>query len=306
MSLTTLTDYYASLLAYEYRGLPNASRQVKLWASQMTGEGLPELLLNCFDLDAAVGAQLDILGQYVGLARNIGLPVARPYFGLWTYAEPTLDPARYQGTWEPVSNTPDISPAGSIGDWWVTSAAGASTAPLADTFACGDVVLATSTIAFVRYTHAPVYPYGDNTPNGNGLTSYESTGINANGVFYSYDFASGQNSDLTDAQYRIAIKLKIILNSSDGTLASIAAYLWEAFGQTITVVDTQNMNLAYTVYSTVNLSPELLAIYLPRPMGVGISVTIISPTPGGIETLTTEDGLTLTTEDGDTLTTETT
>ena len=50
------------------------------------------------------------------------------------------------------------------------------------------------------------------------------------------------------------------------------------------------------------------ASFLTRfnPMGVGITVTIISPTPGGQETITTEAGEAITTEDAFTIKTETT
>lgn len=297
MSLTTLTDYYSSLLAYQYRGLPNADRQVKLWSSQMVGENLAESLLDCFDIDLAVGPQLDFLGKYVGVARNIGAPEIRPYFGLWAYAETVLLQANYQGTWNPTTNDPALT-SSTTGRWWVASNAGTSTSPVAATFACGDVLYCSGGSTFIKYTTL--------TPNGNGLTSYESPAINANGIFYRYDFSTGQNTDLTDEQYRTVIKLKIVLNSSDGTLANIMAYLQEFFAGQIFLVDTKDMNLAYTVLSTVALSPELLSIYLPRPMGVGISVTIISPIPGGGETLTTESGDTLITEDGLTLVTEST
>lgn len=297
MSLASLTAYYSSLLAYQYRGLPNADRQVQLWASQMIGENLAASLLTCFNIDQAVGVQLDILGKYAGISRNIGAPVVRPYFGLWVYDEAVLLQANYQGTWNPTTNDPLLT-SSSAGRWWVANSAGTSTSPVAATFACGDVLYCSGGSTFVRYT--------TNTPNGNGLTSYESSAINANGVFYSYAFSTGQNTNLSDADYRTAIKLKIVLNGSDGTLSSIMDYLHQFFPNQIWLEDTKNMSLAYTVLSTVALSPELLAIYLPRPMGVGISVTIISPTPGGGDTLTTEAGLILTTEDGNILITEST
>ena len=295
MSLATLTVFYSSILAYQYRGLPNADRQVQLWASQMIGENLAASLLTCFDVDQAVGTQLDVLGKYVGVSRNIGAPEVRPYFGLWTYAEATLDPAQYQGTWNPTTNDPVIV-SGSAGDWWVTTNAGTASDPLVAPFEGGEVLYCNGGTSFGVHTGA----------NGNGLTSYASPAINANGIFYEYEFAVGQNTDLTDAEYRAVIKLKAVLNASDGTLSTIMALLHQFFLDEIWLVDTKDMNLAYTVLSTVALSPELLAIYLPRPMGVGISVTIISPTPGGGDTLTTEDGFTLTTEDGITLTTEST
>jgi hypothetical protein len=294
VSLETLTDYYSSLLPYQTRGLPNAVRQVKLWCALMTGEGLPEATLTAYDLDTAVGAQLDILGKYIGVPRNIGLPQARPYFGLWAYASATaLDPDKYQGVWTPSTNSPAITPV-AVGAWWVTNAAGTSVAPIAATFACGDVIRQTGAgpTDFVHYTTG--------TPNGNGLISYNDLGSNAYVVFYRYAFASGQNTDLSDDDYRTVLKLKIVLNSSNGTLASIMDYLYQFFGTQIALVDNKDMTLTYSIQTTVQLSNELLEIFLPRPMGVGITITgFVPPTPG--EVITTEGGTSLTTESGDEL-----
>lgn len=297
MSLATLTEYYSSLLPYQTRGLPNAVRQVKLWCALMTGENLAADMLTCFDIDTAVGAQLDVIGKYVGVARNIGIVQVRPYFGLWASEQPDLAPVNYQGTWNPITNTPTLGVMGGVGQWWVVSTSGSSSAPIAGSWVAGQVILHISGGSYINAT--------DGSPNGNGLTSSADPGINVEGVFYSSAYVSGQNSDLTDAEYRTVIKLKIVLNSSDGTLASIMDYLQEFFPGLIFLVDNKNMTLSYAVVSTVALSKELLEIYLPRPMGVGITVTIISPIPGGGDTLTTEDGDILTTEGGDPLITET-
>ena len=305
MSLTTLTDYYASLLAYQYRGLPNADRQVKLWASQFLAENLAASLLTCFDLDTAVGTQLDVLGKYIGVSRNIGAPTPTPYFGLWTYAETTLLQANYQGTWNPTTNTPTITSA-TAGHWWVADSAGTATAPVAAAFACGDVLRALGSTSFVNYTDATVYPYGGNHPNGNGLTGYASTGINPNGVFYDYSFAEGQNTLLSDAAYRAVLKLKTINNGGHHTTASITSSLFTMFGPSVAMTDNRNMTMSYIVWSSVGLTEALLLAYLPRPMGVGTTVTIINvnPTPGVGELLVTEDGFTITTEDSDPIITE--
>ena len=81
-ALTDLTSYYSDLLAYEFRGLPNATRQMNLWAKQVVADFMAQQLTTCFDLNVAVGAQLDILGKYIGLSRNIGVPEdLTPYFG---------------------------------------------------------------------------------------------------------------------------------------------------------------------------------------------------------------------------------
>lgn len=293
MTIEDLSSYYADLLAYEYRGLPNANRQTRLFAKQAAADLFVQQLLVCYDVDLAVGKQLDVLGKYVGVSRNIGSIIPRPYFGFWDYLS-TLDPAKYQGTWIPSTDDPTIPAAagGNNGWWYVASEPGTSASPIVETFASGDVIVSNG----ATWSKTTI-------PNGNGLTDYLSLAANRNGIFYDYAFAANQNSDLTDAEYRTILKLKIILNANDGTLASIMNYLQEFFAGQITLIDGTNMHLTYTVLSTVPLSQQLLELYLPRPMGVGITVTIISPTPAGGDDITTEDGFEITTEDGSPITT---
>lgn len=291
MTLVELAAYYADLLCYQYRGRPNADRTMKLLAKQALADYFVAELLTCYDVDLAVGDQLDVLGKYVGVPRNIGSVIPRPYFGFWDYAS-TLDKALYQGTWKPGTNDPTLPAAGvgNTGWWYVADEAGTSAAPIVETFNAGDIIFSDGAV-WAKQT----------TDNGNGLSDYTNIGTNRNGIFYDYAFSNGQNSNLTDAEYRTVIKLKIILNANDGTLATIMDYLQTFFPGQITLIDGTNMTMLYTVLSTVPLSQQLLEIYLPRPMGVGITVTIISPVPTGEDAITTEGGDFLVTEDGSTL-----
>lgn len=293
MTIIDLTAYYADLLAYQFRGRPNADRTMKLLTKQAAADLFVQQLLTCFDIDQAVGKQLDVLGKYVGVNRNIGSIIPRPYFGFWDYTF-TLDVAKYQGTWVPATDDPTIPAAagGNNGWWYVASEAGTSASPIVETFAAGDVIFSNGAV-WAKST----------VENGNGLTDYIGIGVNANGIFYDYAFAENQNSSLTDAEYRTVIKLKIILNANDGTLKTIMDYLQTFFAGQITLIDGTNMHLTYTVLSTVALSQQLLELYLPRPMGVGITVTIISPIPPGGDIITTEGGIEITTEDGVPITT---
>jgi hypothetical protein len=296
MSLDDLTQFYADLLAYEYRGRVNATAQMKLFTKQALGDFLAESLTTVFDVDTAIGKQLDIIGKYVGVPRNIGTLIAKPYFGLWTYAS-TLDPALYQGTWIPSTDTPAVpaAGAGNAGWWYGVQVSGTSTLPIAETFIAGDVLVSDGTSWSRRVTD-----------NANGLGTYADLGVNSKGIFYSYNYAEGQNSDLTDTEYRTVIKLKILLNSNDATLATISQYLWDFFGPAITVIDNADMSLTYFVYNTIPISEELLNVYLPRPMGCGISIVIIVPPSQAGGQVTTEDGTPITTEQGSgfTITTE--
>lgn len=291
-TIRQLADYYVARLIVQFRTQLKAQDTIAILVKQAMLDNLAAQLLSAFDIDTATGKQLDTLGKYIGVPRNIGALIAAGYFGLWSYAD-GLDPAKYQGTWDPVTNTPTLTTA-SDGDWWVASATGTSTAPLAASFIVGDV-LQYSSGSWVQY---------DPSPNGNGLTDYTNPAINANGLFYSYDTAGRSVTDLTDESYKTILKLQIILNSNDGTLKSIMDLLDIFFPGEVSLVDNADMSLSYYVNSSVPLTQALLMAYLPKPMGVGISVTIVSPTPGGGGALLTEDGFTLTTEDGTTLTTE--
>lgn len=293
MTILDLTAYYSDLLAYQYRGLPNAARTVKLFSKQAVADLFVQQLLTCYNIDSAAGAQFDVLGKYVGATRNIGSVIQRPYFGFWD-DQSTLDASLYQGTWNPIADDPPLPAAagGNDGHWYVISDAGTSATPIAESWQPGDVIFSDG-VTWAKTTDW----------NGNGLNDYTNIATNKDGVFYDYAFASNQNSDLTDPEYRTVIKLKIILNANDGTLKTIMDYLQTFFAGEITLIDGTDMTLTYSVLSTVPLSQELLELYLPRPMGVGITVNIISPLPSGGDEITTEDGFVITTEDGSPITT---
>lgn len=289
MTLQDLTRYYSDLLAYEYRGKPNATRQIQLYAKQALADFFAVELLSAYDIELAVGNQLDTIGKYVGVERNIGPASPPPLFSLWSYNAPMVQ-ANYQGLWDPATDTPTA--VATDGFWYGARVTGSSTAPINANFVVGDIL-------WYSFLWRPI-----NTYSINGLTTYADQSVNATPVFYSYGIAGRQVSALPDESYRTVIKLKIVLNSIDGTLFSIIAYLKKFFPNLVFVQDMKNMHLGYLVMSTVPISVDLLKLYLPKPMGVGISVTIIYPTPGGGDPITTEDGSPITTEDGSPIITE--
>lgn len=294
-TLRQLADYYVARLIVQFRTQPKAQNTIAILVKQALLDNLAAQLLAAFNIETAIGKQLDTLGKYIGVPRNIGALVAAGYFGFWNYGS-ALDLAKYQGTWDPATDAPAIPAAsgGNTGNWYVASATGTSTTPIAADFIVGDIIVSDGT-TWARQT----------TDNGNGLTSYTDFTQNPNGLFYSYSTAARSVTDLTDESYRTVLMLQIILNSNDGTLASIMDLLQLFFPQSVTLVDNADMSLDYYVYSTVPLTKAILESYLPRPMGVGITVTIVSPpVPGTDGALLTEDGFTLTTEDGTTLTIE--
>lgn len=75
------TDFYTARLVLQYRTLPKATATMQI----LSRAGVAEMILSqigpAFDLDTAVGKQLDIIGKYVGVPRNIGPPTPVEYFG---------------------------------------------------------------------------------------------------------------------------------------------------------------------------------------------------------------------------------
>ena len=195
-----------------------------LMVKQALADDLTTLLIGAFDINTAVGPQLDIIGEYVGVSRKI---------------QPSVTTANYWG--------------------------------------------------FQNYTVPP-------TGNTTGFRNYAGT-TNTTGVWENYSDASQPTTNLNDQQYRLVIQLQIILNSNDGTLASIQQYLNNLLPGFVSLVDNQNMTLTYTVNQNSIISEALLKQFLPKPMGVYINVFISS---AGY-TRTTSDGYTRVTSAGYTL-----
>ena len=215
------TAYYSSLLVLQFRGLPRADATTQL----LTKQGIADMLFSqfgpAFDLSLAVGPQLDILGEYIGVPRNIGSPAAQPYYG---------------------------------------------------------------------------YALSGGGGNTHGLTSSVAD-VNTDGIFYQTTGQGQENTALSDTAYAFILQLKVIINSSDGTLASIQNYLAMFFQNIVFVVDNADMTLTYFVSVNCPVPVSVLTGYLPKPMGVGITVN----TFGAVEDRVLADGVTVrVTSGGDT------
>ena len=124
--------------------------------------------------------------------------------------------------------------------------------------------------------------------NPNGFLRYNGT-TNTGVVWMRYGYSQQNVTALTDAAFRVVIQLKILLNVNDGTLATIMAYLETFFPGQITLVDNANMSLTYTVSPSVPLAISTITPFLPKPMGVGITVN--SPSASDVRVLS--DGSTI-------------
>ena len=65
-----LIDYYTNLLIVQYHSKPKAKATIELLVEEALVNNILFDIRDAFDIETAVGAQLDILGKYIGVDRN--------------------------------------------------------------------------------------------------------------------------------------------------------------------------------------------------------------------------------------------
>ena len=108
MTTAELINYYVNLLIIQYKTLPNAQGTIQTVVTDVVADQIYATVRDGFDINTAVGAQLDILAGYVGAPRTIyNYSPAIPYFALTDYSAtpPTnVGFADYSDTTDPVDN----------------------------------------------------------------------------------------------------------------------------------------------------------------------------------------------------------
>lgn len=86
MTVNEQVAYYINLLVIQYKILPNATGTIGALASEVVANQIYDQVLNGFNLQTAVGHQLDVLASYVGAPRTIfGYSPTVEYFELQSY-----------------------------------------------------------------------------------------------------------------------------------------------------------------------------------------------------------------------------
>ena len=80
MSVETTIKYYQDLMLYQHQVQPKATETIALLVRQAICDLLPLAVQNAFDIKTAEGAQLDILGKYIGISRKVAVELDRPYY----------------------------------------------------------------------------------------------------------------------------------------------------------------------------------------------------------------------------------
>jgi len=85
-----LVDYYTNLLIIQYHDKPKAKATIELFIKVLSANGIFYDVRDGYNVDTAVGVQLDVIGQYVGVDRFFSVSDPINYFALTDYQE--VDP----------------------------------------------------------------------------------------------------------------------------------------------------------------------------------------------------------------------
>lgn len=94
-TVQALVDYYTNLLIIQYHNKPRAKATIALLIQNLIASGVMLDVRDGFNIDTAVGAQLDILGKYIGIDRFYVDQDLHDYFSLVTYDDPIDPPERW-------------------------------------------------------------------------------------------------------------------------------------------------------------------------------------------------------------------
>jgi hypothetical protein len=92
--------FYTNLITSSFADKPNFKLMINALTSIFTDQQTVLAALKLmFDIDSAVGEQLDIIGEWVGISRNVEVPITGVYFAWGDTANPTKTGWGY-GVWQ--------------------------------------------------------------------------------------------------------------------------------------------------------------------------------------------------------------
>lgn len=98
---------YLDLITSAFQGKPNFTAVITaLVSAPVQIQKVMQSMIPLFDVDVAVGDQLDVIGEWVGVSRNIAIPIAGVFFS-WDGTNPFV--GWDYGTWQPSSQPTDIT-----------------------------------------------------------------------------------------------------------------------------------------------------------------------------------------------------
>lgn len=241
-----LLDYYKNLLIVQYNDKTKARKTIRVLVDATMIYDIMVAIRDGFDLDTAIGKQLDILGKYIGSDRVItGTAFTRDYFGYVEYSDVVF-------AWKGYTEYKKFIPTGSY--FGARRYGGAA------------------------FNYFPLRLYSA-APSSVATAQYRTFTGTLQGTVPDVQFFSYRNStvslfELNDQEFRAILKLLIIKNYGTGSAKDIDELIASTLGEDIIFTDRQNMSISYifpedqTRFITIAKSEGVL----PRPSGVGMSV----------------------------------
>lgn len=201
INLQQIIDYYVDLIILQYNGKPKAKATIELIAQQLLCDGVMFDVRDGFDVETAVGKQLDMLGKIVGV----------------------------------------------------------------DRYYLGQVGFIDNTFGFTDY---------DESDDGQqGFSDYLDYDTKVGTMLQYIDVVSSSQM-LSDEDFRLLLKLKIVCNNINYSQKSIDAALFDKFGTDLILSTMNDMNITYFANPALGAILDVLIEkdLLPRPMTIGINV----------------------------------
>lgn len=128
-------------------------------------------------------------------------------------------------------------------------------------------------VALVPRDYFVLDEYITGPANHYGLTTYADAAANIAVSMSSYVVYLDANFALEDEEYRLLLKLTILLNQSQNSTSEIASTIYTSFGAELVMSDQRDMSISYFV--TENIARIVMIArdesLLPKPMGVHMS-----------------------------------
>jgi hypothetical protein len=92
-SVDEIVDYYTNLLIIQYHNKPKAQAMVALFVREMIASNILMQIRDGYNIDTAVGLQLDVIGKYVGVDRFYTGQTFSGFFSFIIYSEVNSPPS---------------------------------------------------------------------------------------------------------------------------------------------------------------------------------------------------------------------
>ena len=263
----TLVALYVGYLIVQYYAKPKARAMVSLFIGELLGGSRSGStifidVLNGFDLNTAIGAQLDILGKLRGAVRYFyELNIIKTYLALPSYANASSD----------------------VPNWLVgsTYAAGAwVTRPTTSEIYISRIADNNGHALPAQVTDTNWEYIGNAAPSvGTYLGLYTYTSTPQPSAQFTMRYTDFLPHTMSDEDFRNVIKFLTKVHSCDYAYATLDAIMFSFFGSNVDLVDNSNMSITYR-----HLTSDTTILYtaikqlglLPRPAGVSMTATEVA------------------------------